>query len=259
MTIDYSQITEAFGGSASSEQIQRMFNRYCFARQYCVGKTVLEVASGAGQGLGYLSGAAKFVAGGDYTEALVSQAKKHYGDRVPLFRLDAHKLPFRNGAFDVVILYEAIYYLSRPEEFAKEAVRVLKTGGLLLICLPNKSLPDFHRSPFSHYYYTPSELLALLSPFGFKVDFFGDVLVDYESPKSRLQMLLKMVASRFHLMPKSLKGREYLKRLIYGRLIPIPSEITEDLCKYRPLQRISLSTIPCPYRVIFGVAKLEEK
>jgi 2-polyprenyl-3-methyl-5-hydroxy-6-metoxy-1,4-benzoquinol methylase len=80
MGIDYSSVTEVPGNKVTQDQIDRMFHRYHFASNFCEGKEVLEVACGAGQGLGYLALKAKRVVGGDCTEELVRLAKDHYGN-----------------------------------------------------------------------------------------------------------------------------------------------------------------------------------
>ena len=98
MGIDYSTVTEIPGNRVTQEQLERMFHRYCFAGNFSEGKEILEVACGAGQGLGYLAKRAKRVFGGDYTEKLIKEAKRYYKERVPLLRLDAHFLPFRDQA-----------------------------------------------------------------------------------------------------------------------------------------------------------------
>jgi ubiquinone/menaquinone biosynthesis C-methylase UbiE len=227
MDIDYSLLTEVPGSLASAEQIKRMVSRYRFARNYCRGKDVLEVACGSGQGLGTLAESARKVVGGDYMDNLLRRARFHYGSRVPLVRLDAQTLPFKHETFDVVILYEAIYYLEEPARFVAECKRILRPGGHVLICLPNKSLPDFHPSPHSFRYFTPPELTKLLTPIGPRTSFFGDAPVDYTSLKSKVLSFVKTMIVRMNLMPRTLKGREQLKRLIYGTLIPIPAEIEE--------------------------------
>src|SRR2546427_9416346 len=108
---DYTSVAETPTLKASREQVSMLYTRYHFAADHCLGKVVLEVACGAGQGLGYLAKKAKLVVGGDYTENLLRVAQRSYNRRVPLLHLDAHALPFRDSSFDVVLLYEAIYYL----------------------------------------------------------------------------------------------------------------------------------------------------
>ena len=61
--VDYSIITEFPGLKATQEQIQRMYQRYCFIREFAQGKDVLEVACGAGMGLGYIAKVANAVTG----------------------------------------------------------------------------------------------------------------------------------------------------------------------------------------------------
>ncbi len=53
MGIDYTTVTEVPGNQVTQEQLERMFHRYCFASNFAEGKDVLEVACGAGLGLGY--------------------------------------------------------------------------------------------------------------------------------------------------------------------------------------------------------------
>src|SRR5574340_14430 len=129
--IDYSDVTELPGGRASREQLSRLRHRYRTAAPYCVGKDVLEVGCGAGQGLGYLAKQARRMVGGDYTHANLRRAREYYGEHARLVRLDAHELPFPDASFDVLLLFEAIYYLRTPDEFLAESRRVLRNRGVL--------------------------------------------------------------------------------------------------------------------------------
>ena len=256
MDIDYSLLTEVPGSFASAEQIRRMATRYQFARDYCHGKDVLEVACGSGQGLGLLAASARKVIGGDYMDNLLRKAQAHYGSRIPLIRLDAQSLPFRRETFDVVILYEAIYYLEEPARFVTECKRILRPGGYLLICQPNKSLPDFHPSPHSFRYFTPPELATLLTPIGFQASFFGDDPADYTSSKGKMLSFLKKTIVRMNLMPRTLKGRERLKRMIYGELLPIPHDIGTVRNSYMAPQPISADRPDRQYRVLFALSEV---
>ena len=186
METDYTAVTEVAGDRVSGEQVQRMYTRYYFARQYCNGKDVLELGCGSGQGLGYLAKVAKKVVGGDYSASLLRMTQEHYQDRIPLIRLDAQVLPFKNQSFDVAILFEAIYYLKDPQSFIKECVRLLRPRGILLMCNANKDLLDFNPSPHSYHYFSPPDFVKLLSPFGFKVDCFADCEVNFGNSKQRL-------------------------------------------------------------------------
>lgn len=60
--------------------------------------------------------------------------------RAHLLVLDAQSpLPFPSDFFEVITACELIEHLTRPENFIKEAYRLLKPGGLLFITTPNAS------------------------------------------------------------------------------------------------------------------------
>ena len=94
-----------------------MATRYGGAATFCGGKRVLEVGCGPGAGLGRLAQTARIVVGSDRTEMLLAQAKHTYQNAVPLVRLDALDLPFVTFSFDVIVLFEAIYYLPDVDRF----------------------------------------------------------------------------------------------------------------------------------------------
>lgn len=257
--VDYAAVTEVTGYKVTQEQIQRMYTRYRFASEFCAGREVLEAACGSGQGLGYLAGRARRVVGGDLDGNLVKCAREHYGNRVELHEMDAEKLPFEADSFDVLILYEAIYYLLQPNKFMNEAKRVLRKGGVVLICTANKDWSGFNPSPQSYTYFSAPELSELLTRNGFEhVEIFGDCLVKAETAKDRALSLLKRAAVHFHLMPKTMKGKELLKKLFVGELSPLPPEITDEVCSYynRP-QAMSAAAPSAGYKVLFAVGRSE--
>ena len=258
MRPDYSHLTEVPGSKASEDQLRRMFTRYRFAAYHCRGKDTLEVACGAGQGLTLIGKNARSVVAGDFTHELLRGAQAYFGNKFKLCRLDAQKLPFRNRTFDVIIFYEAIYYLEKPEAFFKECKRVLRPDGKVLMSWPNSSLPDFHPSPLSYQYYTPGELRRLMSKDGFQLDFYGDDPVDSSSVLSGLLSFLKKFIVKFRLMPRTLKGRASLKRIVYGRLLTIPNELTDDLFDYKPPRSLSADHADHRYRVLYVVARLDK-
>ena len=254
METDFVHVTEVAGDAVSVEQVQRMCTRYSLARAYSHGKDVLELGCGSGQGLGLLASVAKSVMGGDYSWPLLKGSKDHYKNRIPLVRLDAQALPVKKERFDVVILFEAIYYLREAESFVEECLRVLRPGGYILICNPNKDLPDFNPSPHSYRYFSACDFVELMKPFGLELKFFGDCEVDYSNPKQRFLAFIKKTMVRWDLMPKTMAGKKLLKRLVFGNLVPLPAELTErDACQ-----------IPCSidsespnvaHKVIFAVAQ----
>lgn len=77
-SVDYSSIAESPNLKATQEQLERLYQRYCFARQYAKNRDVLEVACGSGIGLGYLAKVAHRVVGVDIEEKNVNLARNFY-------------------------------------------------------------------------------------------------------------------------------------------------------------------------------------
>ena len=252
---DYTQVTEVTGEPVSREQVERMLTRYHWARGYIKNREVLELACGSGQGLGYLAHAAKRMVGGDYSAPLLRIAGNYYKDRIPLLCLDAQVIPFRDQSFDVVLLYEAIYYLLDREAFARECYRVLRPEGLLLVCTANKDLPDFNPSPYSFSYPNPPEFVQLLCPLGFQVECFADSPVDYGNRKQKILAGIKKTMVRFDLMPKTMAGKRIFKRLVFGKLVPLPPELTEDMGPPPNPNPISCERKDTIHRVLFALAR----
>ena len=232
-----------------------LYTRYWTAASLGQGKDVLEVACGSGQGLGYLAGKVKRVVGGDYTEELLRMAQQHYRTRVPLVRLDAHDLPFKEGTFDLVILYEAIYYLRRPEQFLAECNRILRHQGRALLCTANREWADFNPSPLSTKYLGARELEELLKNQGFRVELYGAFPVKKNSGSSQLISLFKRMAARLHLIPGTMKRKALLKRIFYGQLTAIPAEIRDGLAELCPLSPITVDVSTSEYRVLYAVGE----
>jgi ubiquinone/menaquinone biosynthesis C-methylase UbiE len=255
MGIDYTTVTEVPGNQVTQEQMERMFHRYCFASNFSEGKDVLEVACGAGLGLGYLAKKSKRVVGGDYTENLVKLARNYYKERLPVLRLDAHELPFGSQSLDVVILYEAIYYLRDPAAFFREARRVLRDDGVLLIATVNKDWSEFNPSPFSTSYFSVPELGDSLRKNGFKVEIYGAFSVLPKNPKEKITAAIRKIAVALRLIPKTMKGKEFIKKVFYGKLKPLKGEIGEEGCKYSPPTSLPLDVPNHEYKVIYAVAR----
>jgi len=140
---DFTPITELPGARLNQEQWYRFTHRYTFGAARAVGRRVLEVACGAGIGLGYLGSAARQVVGMDVTASLLLRAQAHHGADTPLLGGDAQQMPFADGSFDLVLCFEAIYYLQNPASFCAESRRILAADGTLLIALSNPDWPDF--------------------------------------------------------------------------------------------------------------------
>jgi SAM-dependent methyltransferase len=222
---DYSEVTELAGSPISAEQLARLSHRYGWAAQYCAGRDVVEVACGCGAGLGLLGAVSRSLEGGDYSPPILDLARTHYRERVRLIHLDAQSLPYEDATKDVIILFEAIYYLPDAARFVAECRRVLRPGGQVLVATANRDLWDFNPSPLSHRYYGAGELASLFHSEGFDVQLFGYMPVGRVSWRQKALRPLKLLAVRLGIMPKTLKGKRLLKRLVFGRLVLMPAEL----------------------------------
>jgi len=258
LTVDFSGVTEATGNQIALEALSMLYTRYRFAASFCAGKDVLEVACGGGAGLGYLAKTARSVIGGDYTNQLARQVRNHYQEKLPVVRFDAEALPFRDNSFDVLVLYEALYYLPHPNRFLEESLRVLRKPSCLLICTANKDLDGFNPSPFSNGYLSAPQLCNFLEKYGFTVELRAAFPAKITSTKGRLVTLVKQAAIRLGLMPKTMKGKALLKRLFIGPLVSVPSEIQEDLASYYQPEPISSSNPETQYKVLYAIGHLSK-
>lgn len=210
--------SERPGNRVTAEAVQMLYTRYAHASGLAAGKDVLEVACGPGHGLGLLARHARRVVGGDYTYEFVRCAHSHYGQRLPILRLDAQALLFVDRSFDLVLLFEAIYYLPDAFAFLREARRILRPRGTLLICSANCEWMGFNPSPFSTRYFRANELRNALQRHGFSPEDFGAFPVSGPSLAGKLINGLRYVAARLHLVPRTMAGKEFLKRVFYGPL-----------------------------------------
>lgn len=257
MTTRYFEITESPGQKATREQLERLYQRYHFASKFLTEGSVLEVACGSGLGLGYLAGYADRAVGGDIDRRNVEAAARHYDGResITIQEMDAHNLPFEEGSFNTVVLFEAIYYLDKPEQFVSEAKRVLKVGGQLIVSTVNKNWKDFHPSKYAIQYFSVEELSTLLQSDNSHVEFYGGFEEGDNGLEGKVFSFLKGTASKIHIIPGSLKAREYLKRVFIGNLEPIPSEVHDGMASYVNPIVINNESSAAQYKIIYAVMR----
>lgn len=219
-------ITDVAGEPAGRTQLERLIARYQWVSKYVVGGVVIELACGTGQGLGLMTSRARHTIGFDLSMENLSTVRKTYGRSMPLVQGDAQTLPFAEGSADVILLLETIYFLPNVNSFVREAARVLRPGGACLISSINKDCPDFNPNhPLYFAHYGAPELSALLRAHGFGTQCFGIIPMDKPSLRSKIFRPFKQLAIKFNLIPKSMQARLLLKRIVFGKLDPMPRDI----------------------------------
>src|SRR2546428_4201344 len=153
-------------------------HRYAFATQFVRNKRVLDLASGEGYGSHLLAKTAKQVDGIDIDEQTVRHAKNKYIRPNLDFKAGSIlDVPIEgNGAFDVIVCFEALEHVDDHHKLLSEAKRLLTPNGLFLVSTPNKMLytdePQFN-NPFHIHELYFDEFKALLENYFRQVKFLG--------------------------------------------------------------------------------------
>ena len=90
---------------------------------------VLEVGCGTGHFTRWLAKCGWAAAGLDLSAAMLAEARALNG--TCLIQGDAHRLPFSDGAFDIVMLVTTLESLERPRKALRESLRVAEKGLVL--------------------------------------------------------------------------------------------------------------------------------
>ena len=134
--------------------------RYRWAARYMPNTNVLDVACGTGYGAEILQAAgATRVVSMDLSFHAVKFGARFYN--IVGLVSDAHRLPFKDGAFGGVVSLEMLEHLANPEMFIGEVVRVLRPRGILALSTPNAHLSD-GSNPYHLQEFSLGELLELL-------------------------------------------------------------------------------------------------
>ncbi len=253
MSRDYLDVTEVAGESISAEQLERLNHRYHWAQTFCEGRDVVECACGTGPGLGVLAAVARTMEAGDVSIAMVDRVRSHYGARVPVRQFDAQQLPFADSSKDVIVLFEAVYYLPDANRFVAECRRVLRPGGKVLIATANKDLSDFNPSPYSHRYYGVVELAELIASSAMKAELFGYLPTDETSLRQRVLRPVKRAVVGLGLMPRSMKGKRLLKRLVFGKPVSMPAELNAGVHVLDQITPLDSRIADTRHKVIYAV------
>jgi SAM-dependent methyltransferase len=80
---------------------------------------------------------------------------------------DGTKIPFGNEYFDSVVCFEVLEHVFNPDEFLKEANRVLKKGGSAVFTVP--FIWDEHEQPYDFARYSSFGLKHIFEKNGFSV------------------------------------------------------------------------------------------
>lgn len=145
------------------------FHRYCVARDICIGKDVLDVASGEGYGAALLAGVARRVVGVEIDTTCISHARAAYvATNLEFIEGNAQALPLPDATFDVVVSFETLEHVRDQSAFFGEVQRVLRPGGVLMVSTPDREVYSALGQPVNPFHVlelSRSEFDKLLSAF----------------------------------------------------------------------------------------------
>lgn len=238
-----------------------VYTRYAFASELARGRRTLELGCASGVGLGLLLRTATSVVGGDLHLPMLLTARSQYRERVPLLQLSAASLPFRSASFDFVLFLEATYYVRELDGALDEIDRVLAPDGLVLFVNANPERPDFIRSPHSERYHSAREFRSLLEARGFDVETKAAFPLDEAKDRavikvvlSRILRVIRRIAEALRLVPRTLRGRARIKRLLFGKLLTLPREIPPDFAAREPVTPVGEGSVS-GHKVIYVIGR----
>jgi ubiquinone/menaquinone biosynthesis C-methylase UbiE len=248
--------TERAGSLQPLDTHRIIAHRYREAARRAAQKRVLEVGSGGGIGLHVLAAAALSAVACEYSMANLKAAAT-LRPRAALVCGDAHRLPFRDASFDVIVALAMIYYLDMAR-FLAEVRRVLTPGGKLFFCMSNKDVPGFVAAPHTTAYYSIPEMAAILTRAGFNATFAGAFPTALKSVVAlRVRAALKDSAKALiRQLPQgsTVWDRWRVRRL--GDLVPLPDSLAVDIVSSVTCEPLEAARRNRVYRVVYVDADL---
>ena len=110
---------------------------------FSTARSALEVGCGTGHFTRWLDGQSLRVVGLDRAPAMLLEAQRR-NPRLPLIQGDAHALPIRSRAVDLIVFVVTLEFVEEPTQAVAEAVRVARQG-VLVVALNRWSPGGFSR------------------------------------------------------------------------------------------------------------------
>lgn len=171
---------EFFVPGKSGERIEAdHMARYQFASKYVFGKSVLDIACGAGYSAPlFIKAGAKKYLGVDLNDQVIEHASSAYASDVIKYQ-KGNICTFKSSElFDFITCFETIEHVPDYLGAISNLKSLLKPGGKLFISSPNrpitspkiKSLSDKPANKYHTQEFIPEELIELLEKHHFKID-----------------------------------------------------------------------------------------
>lgn len=210
---------------------QRLLFPYVEAARMVRGN-VLEIGCGWGRGLELLTQAADHYTGIDKNTDLINALQREY----PKATFIAANIPplksLADNSFDFIVTFQVIEHIENDDLFIKEAHRVLKPGGKLLLTTVNKTF-SLTRNPWHVREYVADELRSLMARYFPAVETRGihgnnKVMTYYEQNRKSVERFTRWdIFNLQYLLPR--------------RLLQVPYDIANRMNRNQLLQQDGLA------------------
>lgn len=116
---------------------------YNFARNYVIGRQVLDYGCGSGYGTRYIATDCANIIGVDIAADAIEYARTHYQSANLTYQCidpaDRTPLPFADASFDTVLSFQVIEHIPDAISYLSEIHRLLKPGGVFICATPDRS------------------------------------------------------------------------------------------------------------------------
>ena len=132
--VNYDEVAPTFDGRYSTERrrLTAIAEALRALAQSLNARLVLEAGCGTGRWLAEWDGAQCRAFGLDFSQGMLAKAREQRS-LLELARADACCIPFTRETFDLVYCVNAFHHFNPPQDFVREARRVLRPGGALAI------------------------------------------------------------------------------------------------------------------------------
>lgn len=175
---------------------------------------ILDIGCGRGLFLDVMCRGGWSVIGTELNKETASYAIKTYGLKIFTGEIIQHKL--KAESIDVININQVLEHLKNPHEVIKESHRLLRSGGIIIIAVPDLRSLQFTVGkenwflldiPYHLFHFTEEGLGKLLKKNEFKVKYIKRFSLEI-NPFGWLQTLLNISGIRFNLLYDLLKSRK---------------------------------------------------
>jgi SAM-dependent methyltransferase len=157
------------------------FYRFLFDRHpRGEGKTLLDIGTGTGIFVGEAQRRGFDARGVDYDERTIRWGMDHGIRNLTAFPIPNYLAAQAAESMDWVTLFEVLEHVPDPRRLVQDSIRLLKSGGRLIVCVPNRNRPliggrEDHDYPPHHLTRWSAKTLArLLEREGLRVEWTSD-------------------------------------------------------------------------------------